>query len=136
LSFEKVKLLSLPKIPDERGNLSFFENEKQIPFSIARVYWIYDVPGGEVRGGHAYKTLQEVIIALSGSFDIVLNDGKEKKTYSLNRSYNGLYVPKMIWRHMENFSTNTLALIVADKGYDENDYIRNFEDFSNKEHEQ
>jgi len=126
----------LPKIPDERGNLSFFENEKQIPFSIARVYWIYDVPGGEVRGGHAYKTLQEVIIALSGSFDIVLNDGKEKKTYSLNRSYNGLYVPKMIWRHMENFSTNTLALIVADKGYDENDYIRNFEDFSNKEHEQ
>ncbi len=136
MSFEKVKLLSLPKIPDERGNLSFFENEKQIPFSIARVYWIYDVPGGEVRGGHAYKTLQEVIIALSGSFDIVLNDGKEKKTYSLNRSYNGLYVPKMIWRHMENFSTNTLALIVADKGYDENDYIRNFEDFSNKEHEQ
>lgn len=131
-----MKLLSLPKIPDERGNLSFFENEKQIPFSIARVYWIYDVPGGEVRGGHAYKTLQEVIIALSGSFDIVLNDGKEKKTYSLNRSYNGLYVPKMIWRHMENFSTNTLALIVADKGYDENDYIRNFEDFSNKEHEQ
>ena len=100
------------------------------------MYWIYDVPGGEVRGGHAYKTLQEVIIALSGSFDIVLNDGKEKKTYSLNRSYNGLYVPKMIWRHMENFSTNTLALIVADKGYDENDYIRNFEDFSNKEHEQ
>ena len=136
MSFEKIKLLSLPKIPDERGNLSFFENEKQIPFSIARVYWIYDVPGGEARGGHAYKTLQEVIIALSGSFDIVLNDGKEEKTYSLNRSYSGLYIPSGVWRRLENFSTNALALIVADKGYDENDYIRNFEKFSDKENEQ
>ena len=129
MSLDKVKLLSLPKIPDERGNLSFFENEKQIPFSIARVYWIYDVPGGEVRGGHAYKTLQEVIIALSGSFDVVLNDGKEEETYNLNRSYNGLYIPKRIWRRLENFSTNALALIVADKAYDENDYIRDYNEF-------
>lgn len=126
----EAQLISLPKVVDERGNLSFLENQKQIPFSIARVYWIYDVPGGEVRGGHAYKTLQEVIIALSGSFDVVLNDGKEEKTFSLNRSYTGLYIPSMIWRRLENFSTNSLALIAADQPYNEKDYIRNYEEFS------
>lgn len=127
----EVKIIQLPKIPDERGNLSFFENSKQIPFDIARTYWIYDVPGGETRGGHAYHSLQEVIIALSGSFEVVLNDGKEEKKFTLNRSYYGLYVPKMIWRHMENFSTNSLALIVADQPYNADDYIRDFTTFTN-----
>jgi len=126
---DDVKLIELPKILDERGNLSFFENEKQIPFSIARIYWIYDVPGGATRGGHAYKTLEEVIVALSGSFDIVLNDGREEKVFSLNRSYTGLYLPKMIWRRLENFSTNSLALIVANQPYDEEEYIRDFDIF-------
>lgn len=124
-----VKIIEFPKIPDERGNLSFFENDVQIPFSISRTYWIYDVPGGEVRGGHAYKSLQEVIIALSGSFDVVLHDGVSEKTFSLNRSYYGLYVPKMIWRHMENFSTNSLAMIVSDQPYKENEYLRDFDQF-------
>jgi dTDP-4-dehydrorhamnose 3,5-epimerase-like enzyme len=131
MTLNEVKIIQLPKILDERGNLSFFENEKQVPFSMARAYWIYDVPGGEIRGGHAYKSMQEMIVAMSGSFDVVLNDGKEKKTFSLNRSYNGLYVPRMIWRHMENFSTNSLALIVADQLYREDEYIRNFEIFLN-----
>ncbi len=129
MTLQDVKLLKLPKILDERGNLSLFENEKQIPFSIARAYWIYDVPGGETRGGHAYHSLQEVIVALSGSFDVVLNDGNEQKSFTLNRSYTGLYVPKQIWRHMENFSTNSLALIVADQGYSNKEYIRDFDQF-------
>lgn len=126
---DKVQILQLPKILDDRGNLSFFENSRQIPFDIQRIYWIYDVPGGETRGGHAYRELQEVIIALSGSFDIVLHDGVEEKRFSLNRSYTGLYVPRMIWRRMENFSTNALALIAADAPYDTQDYIRDFEHF-------
>lgn len=129
-----IKTIQLPKFLDERGNLSFFENENHIPFSIARAYWIYDVPGGEVRGGHAYKTLQEFIVALSGSFDVILNDGKEEKRISLNRSYMGLYVPKMIWRQLENFSTNSLVLIVADQEYKESEYIRDFTEFQNVEY--
>jgi dTDP-4-dehydrorhamnose 3,5-epimerase-like enzyme len=126
-----VKLIQLPKIPDERGNLSFFENDSQIPFTIARTYWIYDVPGGQTRGGHAYKTLQEFIVALSGSFDVVLNDGYEEQKFTLNRSHTGLFVPKMIWRHMENFVTNSLALITADKPYEEDEYLRDFDHFVN-----
>ena len=118
------KLIDLPKILDDRGNLSFFQNNTQMPFDIKRVYWIYDVPGGETRGGHAYKTLQELIIALSGSFDVVLSDGKEEKRFTLNRSYTGLYVPGMVWRHMENFSTNSVALIAADQVYNESEYLR------------
>ncbi len=129
MTLDEVQLIKLPKILDERGNLSFFENDNQIPFTIRRAYWIYDVPGGEVRGGHAYKSLQEVIVALSGSFDLVLNDGVNQKVFTLNRSYNAIYIPKTIWRHMENFSTNSLALIVADQAYNENEYIRSFEDF-------
>jgi dTDP-4-dehydrorhamnose 3,5-epimerase-like enzyme len=129
MSLEQVKLIELPKILDERGNLSFFENNRQIPFTIARTYWIYDVPGGEIRGGHAYKDMQEVIIALSGSFDVVLHDGGEEEKFTLNRSYYGLYVPKMIWRSMENFSTNSLAFIATDAQYDERQYIRDFEGF-------
>jgi dTDP-4-dehydrorhamnose 3,5-epimerase-like enzyme len=129
MSFDQVKLINLPKILDDRGNLSFFENNNQVPFAIQRIYWIYDVPGGETRGGHAYKTLQELIIALSGSFDVVLFDGKEERKFTLNRSYNALYVPKMIWRHMENFSTNSVALIAADQPYAASEYIRDAEVF-------
>src|SRR5690349_3444128 len=129
MSLEQVKIISLPKILDERGNLSFFESNNQIPFSIARSYWIYDVPGGETRGGHAYQTLQEVIIALSGSFEVVLHDGKREMKYMLNRSYMGLYVPNMVWRQLENFSTNALALICADQPYKANDYVRDFDSF-------
>jgi hypothetical protein len=126
---KSIKLINLPKIEDERGNLSFIEGGNHIPFEIKRSYWIYDVPGGEKRGGHAYKTLYEFIIAISGSFDVVLDTGEGRKTYSLNRSYYGLYVPEMIWRELENFSTNSLCLILASGQYDENDYIRNYEDF-------
>lgn len=124
-----TKIIQLPKIMDPRGNLSFFENHDQIPFEIKRSYWIYDVPGGETRGGHAYKNNKEFIIALSGSFDVVINDGTKEKTYSLNRSYMGLYVPKLCWREMNNFSTNSLALIVASEEFDENDYIRSYDEF-------
>jgi len=124
-----IQILNLPKILDLRGNLSFIEEEKHIPFKIERTYWIYDVPGGEARGGHAYKINCEFIIALSGSFDVMLNEGEEEKRYSLNRSYYGLYVPEMVWRRMENFSTNSLALILSSTGYDEQDYIRDFNDF-------
>jgi uncharacterized RmlC-like cupin family protein len=114
----------LPKIPDRRGNLTFIESDRHIPFSIQRVHWIYDVPGGESRGGHAYKENQEFIIALSGSFDVIINDGHEEKTFHLNRSYYGLYIPAMIWREMENFSTNSLALVISSTKYNVDDYIR------------
>jgi dTDP-4-dehydrorhamnose 3,5-epimerase-like enzyme len=134
MRLKDVQVIQLPKIPDERGNLSFFENEKQVPFTIARTYWIYDVPGGQTRGGHAYKTLQEFIVALSGSFDVVLNDGYEEQKFTLNRSNTGLFVPRMIWRHMENFATNSLALIAADDFYKETDYIRDFAAFNQLKH--
>ena len=126
---QESHIINLPKILDERGNLSFLQNEDHLPFSIQRVYWIYDVPGGESRGGHAYREMQEFIIALSGSFDVVLFDGKEEKKYTLNRSYYGLYVPKMVWRSMENFSTNALAFVASDSLYNEQDYIREKELF-------
>lgn len=122
-------IIQFPKILDERGNLSFFENNQQLPFVIKRVYWIYDVPGGEVRGGHAYRELEEVIVALSGSFDVVLHDGREEKRFTLNRSYYGLYVPKMMWRQMENFSTNALAFVAANAAYNKSDYIRDFKEY-------
>lgn len=128
---DNPRIIQLPKIEDRRGNLSFFENKAQIPFNMERVYWIYDVPGGETRGGHAYKTLNEFIVAVSGSFDVVLNDGIKETRFHLNRSYYGLYVPKLIWRYMENFSTNALALITADAAYDEYDYLRDFNEFKN-----
>lgn len=129
MKINNVKIISLPKILDPRGNLSFFENSNQIPFDIKRTYWIYDVPGGEIRGSHAFKESHEFIIALSGSFDVVLNDGKNEEKYSLNRSYYGLYVPNLIWRRIENFSTNSCALIVSSVPYDTADYIRDFEKF-------
>ena len=124
-----IKILDFPKIEDDRGNLSFLESSNQIPFDIERLYFIYDVPGGAIRGGHAYQELNEVIIALSGSFDVVVNDGKNEKKISLNRSYYGLYVPNGLWRQLENFSTNAVCLIVADKNYNEADYIRDFQDY-------
>jgi hypothetical protein len=122
----KPQIINLPKILDKRGNLSFFENNSQIPFEIKRTYWIYDVPGGEARGGHAYRENEEFIVALSGSFDVILDDGQKKTIHSLNRSYYGLYVHKMYWREMNNFSTNSLALIVSCTEYDESDYIRDY----------
>lgn len=122
-------LIDLPKFLDERGNLSVIEEMEDIPFKVERTYWIYDVPGGEARGGHAYRENQEFIIALSGSFDVILDDGKEKHTFHLNRSYYGLYVPKGMWREMENFSTNSLALVLSSTKYDVNDYIRDYDEF-------
>lgn len=129
MTIHEAKILELPKFLDRRGNLSFIEEERHIPFQIARSYWIYDVPGGEVRGGHAYRENQEFIVALSGSFDVVLDDGKEEKVYTLNRSYYGLYVPKGIWRQMQNFSTNSLALVLASISYMPEDYILDYEEF-------
>lgn len=126
---QNAAIIELPKIIDKRGNLSFFEYPSHLPFEIARTYWIYDVPGGQTRGGHAFKTQQEFIIALSGSFDIVLYDGNHEQRFHLNRSYYGLFVPRMYWRYMDNFSTNSLALIVSDTNYDANDYIRDIEVF-------
>lgn len=129
MKVEEPHMIQLPKILDKRGNLSFIEDNNHIPFKIERSFWIYDVPGGESRGGHAYKESEEFIVALSGSFDVVLDDGKEKKTFHLNRSYYGLYVPKMMWREMNNFSTNSLALVLSSTQYDEGDYIRDYENF-------
>lgn len=129
MTLQEVKLIDLPKILDARGNLSFAENFKQIPFEIKRTYWLYDMPGGECRGGHAYRTNAEFIIAMSGSFDVVLDDGKERKVFSLNRSYYGLYVPAGLWREMENFSTNAFALEFGSTHYDEADYIRDYDEF-------
>lgn len=122
-------VIDLPKIFDSRGNLSFIEEDTNIPFKIRRVYWIYDVPGGEHRGGHAFRETEEIIIALSGSFEVLLHDGENEFRYSLNRSYYGIFVPKMIWRLMENFSTNSLALIIASTDYCKGEYIRDFTDF-------
>lgn len=124
-----VQLINLPKFLDPRGNLSFIEEENHVPFKIERVYWIYDVPGGEVRGGHAFKQQQELIVALSGSFDVVVDDGLKKQKYSLNRSYVGLHIPAGLWRDMENFSTNSVAMVLSSTMYSENDYIRNYGEF-------
>lgn len=124
-----TRIIQLPKIPDDRGNLTFIEAGRPVPFVIQRTYWIYDVPGGEIRGGHAYRELQEFIVALSGSFDVALDDGKERKIVSLNRSYFGLYIPDMIWRHLENFSTNSVCLILASLPYSADDYIRDYESY-------
>jgi hypothetical protein len=124
------KLIQFPKIVDPRGNLTFLQNPQQIPFEIQRVFWTYDVPGGEKRGGHAYKLQHEVIIALSGSFDVVVfNEAGEKSVFSLNRSYFGLYLPPSTWRQIENFSTNSLALHISSSKYDANDYVRDFKNF-------
>jgi dTDP-4-dehydrorhamnose 3,5-epimerase-like enzyme len=124
-----VRIIDLPKFEDPRGNLSFIEEEKHVPFKIERTYWIYDVPGGQVRGGHSFKEQQELIVALSGSFDVVVDDGKVKRTFSLNRSYYGLYIPAGIWRQMQNFSTNSLAMVISSTPFSEEDYLRDYFDF-------
>lgn len=129
---KNAQIIQLPKIQDPRGNLTFIEGNRHIPFTINRVYWIYDVPGGQARGGHAHYRLEEFIISLSGSFDVLTDNGSERKTYSLNRSYYGLYVPNMIWRHLENFSTNSVSLILSSLPYSGEDYIRDYEVFRNQ----
>lgn len=126
----KVKIIQFPKIFDPRGNLTFLQNHDQIPFEIQRVFWTYDIPGGEIRGGHAYYKQEEIIIALSGSFDVIITDKEGKATkYSLNRSYYGLYIPAQTWRHMENFSTNSLGLHLSSALFDAADYFRDFETY-------
>lgn len=129
MNISDVKIIELPKYLDDRGNLSFAENNNQIPFEIRRTYWLYDVPGGVARGGHAEKQNEELIIALSGSFDILVDDGNESKTFTLNRSYYGLYIPKGFWREIKEFSTNALALEFGSIAYDVNDYIRDYDEF-------
>jgi dTDP-4-dehydrorhamnose 3,5-epimerase-like enzyme len=129
MDLKDAKILDLPKILDKRGNLSIIEENKILPFKINRCYWIYDVPGGEARGGHAYYENEEFIVALSGSFDVLLDDGTRQNVFSLNRSYSGLYIPKGLWRKMDNFSTNAVALILASTMYKESDYIFDYEQF-------
>ena len=125
----QTKIIPLPKIEDPRGNLTFAEAENQVPFDIKRVYWIYDVPGGQTRGAHAFKEQREFIIALSGSFDVVVNDGTKEERFHLNRSYYGLYVPNGLWRHMDNFSTNSVAMVLSSTFFSTDDYIRNFKEY-------
>lgn len=129
MSLSDVRLVDLPKICDVRGNLSFIQNHCQVPFDIARVYWIYDVPGGRNRDGHAFRSQHELIVALSGSFDVRLSDGKEEKVFHMARSYYGLYVPAMTWREIDNFSTNSVALVLSSTLYDPEDYIHDYAQF-------
>jgi dTDP-4-dehydrorhamnose 3,5-epimerase-like enzyme len=128
-NINKIKLCDLPKITDPRGNLTFIEGGSHIPFNIQRVYYLYDVPGGAERGGHAHKNLYQLIIAISGSFDVVLTDGKEKKRFHLNRSYEGLYVPTMLWRELDNFSSGSVCMVLASNKYDEDDYYRDYNEY-------
>lgn len=129
-ALDGVRLIRLPRIEDVRGNLSFVEGMRHVPFEIRRAYWVYDVPGGEARGGHANRTLDEVVIALSGSFDVRLDDGEGEHVVSLNRSYLGVLIPRMIWRRLENFSTNSVCLTVASAEFQESDYIRDYDQFA------
>lgn len=132
MNLKEPIIIQLPKIIDSRGNLSFVEETNHIPFKILRSYWIYDVPGGATRGGHAYLQNQEFIIALSGSFDVVLDNGIKKQRFHLNRSYYGLYIPKMFWRELENFSTNSLAFVLSSTVYSSDDYLRMYNQFINE----
>ena len=126
---EECRTIQLPKVADPRGNLTYVQGEQEVPFRIRRAYWIYGVPGGEARGGHAYRQLHEVIVALSGSFEVHVDDGGREETHLLSRGYVGLYVPNMIWRTLESFSTNAVCLILASAAYDESDYIRDYAAF-------
>ncbi len=128
-STNAARIIELPKVEDLRGNLSIIEEDIHIPFKIKRAYWIYDVPGGQTRGGHAFKKQQELIVALSGSFEVVTNDGHQKNIFPLNRSYYGLYIPAGLWRVMQNFSTNSLAMVLSSTAFDEMDYIRDFDEY-------
>jgi len=131
VTIKDCKIIELPKIGDPRGNLTFIEGGGQIPFDIQRVYYLYDVPGGSARGGHAHKNLEQLIIAMSGSFDVVLDDGYEKKRFHLNRSYYGLYVNTMVWRKLDNFSSGSVSMVLASNKYTEDDYLCNYEEFLN-----
>lgn len=130
MSIELCRLIDLPRIPEPRGNLTFIEGGRHVPFDIRRVYYLYDVPGGASRAGHAHKQLQQVLVAMSGSFDVTLDDGAEKKKVHLNRSYFGLYIPSMVWREIDNFSSGAVCLALASEFYDESDYFRNYSDFA------
>lgn len=129
MKLSDCKMIDLPKILDHRGNLTFLEAGRHVPFEMKRVYYLYDVPGGAKRGGHAHKDLKQFIIAVMGSFDVVLDDGHEKKRFHLNRSYYGLYIPKMIWRELDNFSSGSVCLSLVSEYYDEDDYIREYDEF-------
>lgn len=129
MPLEDCRIVELPKIHNPQGNLTFIESDSQIPFAIQRVYYVYDVPGGAERGGHAHKELHQLIVAMSGSFDITLDDGKNKKTFHLARSYYGLYVCPMIWREIDNFSSGSVLMVLASNKYTEEDYYRNYDDF-------
>lgn len=126
---DNPRIIQLPKFVDSRGNLSYIEQVNHVPFEIKRTYWIYDVPGGEERGGHAFKKNNEFIVALSGAFDVLIDDGEQKRIFTLNRSYYGLYVPAGLWREMNNFSTNSLALILSSIDYNAEDYIRDYDEY-------
>ena len=129
MSIEACRIVDLPKISDPRGNLTFVEGGRHVPFNIQRVYYLYDVPGGAERGGHAHKALHQLIIAMSGSFDVLLNDGNQEKRFHLNRSYSGLYICPMIWRELDNFSSGSVCMVLASNHYDEDDYYRNYEEY-------
>ncbi len=129
MRLSECRIIDLPKVADRRGNLTFIEENRQIPFGIKRVYYLYDVPGGEERGGHAHRRLQQFIIAANGSFDVILDDGFESKRFHLNRSFYGLFVPTMVWRELDNFSSGSVCLVLASELYDEEDYIRDHETF-------
>lgn len=129
MSIENCRIIDIPKITDSRGNLSFIEGNVHIPFDIKRIYYLYDVPGGAERGGHAHIELQQLIVAISGSFDVILKDGFETKKYHMNRSYYGLYIPTMVWRELNNFSSGSVCLVFASTIYDESDYIRDYRQF-------
>lgn len=126
---DDCRIITLPKIQDPRGNLTFIEGGRHIPFHIARTYYLYDVPGGAERGGHAHKGLEQLIIAMSGSFDVIIDDGRTKMRYHLNRSYTGLYICPMIWRELDNFSSGSVCLVLASNVYDESDYYRDYAEF-------
>jgi oxalate decarboxylase/phosphoglucose isomerase-like protein (cupin superfamily) len=129
MNIDLCKIIDLPKISDPRGNLTFIEGDRHVPFAIQRVYYLYDVPGGAERGGHAHKNLHQLIIAMSGSFDVILDDGEQKRRVHLNRSYNGLYVCPMIWRELDNFSSGSVCMVLASNKYDEADYYREYDEF-------
>lgn len=129
MPLEDCKLIELPKIQDHRGNLTFLEGGRHVPFDIKRVYYLYDVPGGAARAAHGHKALHQLMIAMSGSFDVTLDDGREKKVFHLNRSYNGLYIPPMMWRDLDNFSSGAVCMVLASEFYDENDYYRDYHEF-------
>ena len=129
MSLSKCRIIDLPKISDPRGNLTFIEGGRHVPFEIKRVYYLYDVPGGAERGGHAHKNLHQLIIALSGSFDVILDDGIQKKRFHLNRSYYGMYVCPMIWRELDNFSSASVCMVLASNLYDDADYYRDYDRF-------